>query len=73
MKLNPTNATSQIVENRPVRVGITYQGETVVENGLAAGETVVTDGQLRLAPGVTVSIKSSATNMAPAMTTENVK
>ena len=58
VKPNPTNATSHIIENRPVSVGITYQGETVVESGLADGETVVTDGQLRLAPGVTVSIKS---------------
>jgi len=60
VKPNPTNATIQIVENRPVSTGITYQGETVVEKGLVAGETVVTDGQLRLAPGVKVSVKSSA-------------
>ena len=49
----------QTVEQRPVMTGITYQGETVVQTGLKAGETVVTDGQLRLAPGVKVSIKSS--------------
>jgi multidrug efflux system membrane fusion protein len=30
----------------------------VVQTGLKAGETVVTDGQLRLAPGVKVNIKS---------------
>jgi multidrug efflux pump subunit AcrA (membrane-fusion protein) len=38
-----------------------------VEGGLKAGETVVTDGQLRLAPGVKVSVKASgdsATNSA---------
>jgi multidrug efflux pump subunit AcrA (membrane-fusion protein) len=36
----------------------------VVQSGLNAGETVVTDGQLRLAPGAKVSIKSalSSTN-----------
>ncbi len=59
VKPDPTNATSQIVENRPVTVGVTYQNETVVEKGLQTGETVVTDGQLRLAPGVKVSITSS--------------
>ena len=48
----------QTVEERPVTIGITYQGETVVQTGLKAGETVVTDGQLRLAPGVKVNIKS---------------
>jgi multidrug efflux pump subunit AcrA (membrane-fusion protein) len=31
----------------------------VVQSGLKAGETVVTDGQLRLEPGVKVSIKSA--------------
>jgi multidrug efflux system membrane fusion protein len=49
----------QIAEQRPVTIGITYQGETVVQSGLKAGETVVTDGQLRLEPGTKVSIKSA--------------
>jgi multidrug efflux system membrane fusion protein len=48
----------QTAEERPVTIGITYQGGTVVQQGLKAGETVVTDGQLRLAPGVKVSIKT---------------
>jgi multidrug efflux system membrane fusion protein len=43
-----------------VTAGISYQGGTVIEKGLSAGETVVTDGQLRLAPGVNVDVKSSA-------------
>jgi multidrug efflux system membrane fusion protein len=50
--------SDQTVEERPVTIGITYQGKTVVQTGLKAGETVVTDGQLRLAPGVKVNIKS---------------
>jgi multidrug efflux system membrane fusion protein len=57
----------QTVEERPIAIGIEYQGLTVVTDGLKAGETVVTDGQLRLVPGVKVSIKSSgeaATNSA---------
>jgi multidrug efflux system membrane fusion protein len=47
----------ETVDERPVTIGITYQGETVVQKGLAAGETVVTDGQLRLTPGAKVSVK----------------
>jgi hypothetical protein len=31
----------------------------VLANGLAAGERVVTDGQLRLSPGVKVSVRES--------------
>jgi multidrug efflux system membrane fusion protein len=52
----------QTVEQRPVTIGITSQGGTVVQSGLKAGETVVTDGQLRLAPGVKVSIKTAQTS-----------
>jgi multidrug efflux system membrane fusion protein len=48
----------QTVEERPVTIGITYQEKTVVRRGLAAGETVVTDGQLRLTPGAAVSVKN---------------
>jgi multidrug efflux system membrane fusion protein len=43
-------------ESRPVATGRTIEGFTVVEKGVAAGETVVTDGQLRLVPGVKVTI-----------------
>jgi multidrug efflux system membrane fusion protein len=42
------------VEMRPVAAGVTYGGDTVIEKGMAAGETVVTDGQLRLFPGAHV-------------------
>jgi multidrug efflux system membrane fusion protein len=35
--------------------------EIVVTQGLAAGERVVTDGQIRLAPGLKVEIKDGAT------------
>ena len=49
----------QTVEERPVTIGITYQDETVVQKGLKAGETVVTDGQLRLTPGAKVTIKTA--------------
>jgi multidrug efflux system membrane fusion protein len=49
----------QTVEERAVTTSIEHDGETVVEKGLRAGETVVTDGQLRLAPGVKVSEKTN--------------
>jgi len=42
------------VEIRPVAVGVTYGADTVIEKGMASGETVVTDGQLRLFPGAHV-------------------
>jgi multidrug efflux system membrane fusion protein len=57
VKPDPTNATSQVVEQRAVTIGITYKNVTVVQKGLARGEIVVTDGQLRLAPGVKVTVK----------------
>lgn len=40
---------------RPVVVARTLDNEAVIANGLAGGETVVTDGQLLLADGVRVS------------------
>ena len=45
------------VEMRPVTAGQTIAGETIVEKGVQAGEQVVTDGHLRLVPGVRVEAK----------------
>ena len=45
----------QTVAQRPVTVGVPFQNRIVIANGIAAGETVVTDGQLRLAPGLKVN------------------
>jgi multidrug efflux system membrane fusion protein len=42
------------VEMRTVTIGRSLRGETVVERGLSAGEPVVVEGQLRLAPGTRV-------------------
>lgn len=47
------------VESRPVVVHRTLERETVIEKGLASGERVVTDGQVRLVPGAKVEIKPS--------------
>jgi membrane fusion protein, multidrug efflux system len=44
-------------ENRPVITGRSLGGFTVIEKGLKAGETVVTDGQFQLTPGAKVQIK----------------
>ncbi len=44
-------------ESRPVVVGRTIQDETIIERGVQPGETVVTDGQLRLVPGAKVKVK----------------
>ena len=45
------------VAMRPVEVARTSATEIVVQKGLKAGETVVTDGQLRLVEGSKVSVK----------------
>ena len=42
-------------EVRPVKPGVTSGGKVTIDEGLKAGETVVTDGQLRLTPGAQVS------------------
>jgi multidrug efflux system membrane fusion protein len=44
----------QTVEFRTVSVGRTVGGKTVIERGVSSGETVVTDGQLRLFPGAKI-------------------
>ena len=49
----------QTVENRPVKTGIPFGNEMVVQSGLNAGEKVVTDGQLRLAPKMKVTVKTN--------------
>ena len=45
---------NQTVESRPVTPGIVVNGKTVIEKGVSAGETVVTDGLLMLFPGAPV-------------------
>ncbi len=49
------------VESRPVTLGNDLGREVVIAEGLKPGEMVVTEGQLRLAPGVKVEIKGGAT------------
>jgi len=47
-------------EMREITPGPTVGGETIVEKGLREGETVVTDGQVRLFPGARVTIKTGS-------------
>ena len=42
----------QTFEHRPVKVARTAGDSTLLTDGIKAGETVVTDGQLRLLPGM---------------------
>ncbi len=60
-----------IVELRPVVPGINYGDLIVIEKGLKPGETVVTDGQMRLGPGAKVEQRKSGQggrDAAPAKT-----
>lgn len=46
------------VEIRPVTVARTHGDDSIIATGVKPGESIVTDGQLRLVPGSHVSIKS---------------
>jgi multidrug efflux system membrane fusion protein len=48
----------ETVEARPVRIAWTEGDDAVIEAGVNAGETVVTDGQLRLTPGARITVKA---------------
>jgi multidrug efflux system membrane fusion protein len=54
----------QTVEQRAIEVARARGGESVIQTGLRAGETVVTDGQIRLVPGSRISVKSGAERTA---------
>ncbi len=47
------------VESRPVTVGSRVDQDMVIQAGLEPGETVVTDGQLRLAPGSHIVVRDA--------------
>jgi len=51
-------------QNRPVKVARTIGGDAVISQGISPGETVVTDGQLRLIPGVQVQIRTPSSDTA---------
>jgi multidrug efflux system membrane fusion protein len=45
------------VEYRPITVGARVDQDMVIQSGLEPGETVVTEGQLRLAPGSRIVVR----------------
>ncbi|HUJ32134.1 MAG TPA: efflux RND transporter periplasmic adaptor subunit [Candidatus Acidoferrum sp.] len=49
-------------EARPVKVARTIGPDSVISQGVSAGDRVVTDGQLRLIPGIKVQIKGEASS-----------
>jgi multidrug efflux system membrane fusion protein len=52
------------VEMRPVTVDRTSASETVLASGVQPGDTVVTDGHLRLVPGSRISVKGEGQQQA---------
>jgi multidrug efflux system membrane fusion protein len=54
----------QTVEMRPVTVQRVAASETVLAGGVQPGDTVVTDGHLRLVPGSRISVKSEGNQQA---------
>ena len=53
-------------ELRPVVVERTVGAEAVIAKGLTAGETIVTEGQLRVVPGRAVDVRDPAGGACPA-------
>ena len=53
-------------ELRPVTIARTIDGNAVIGKGLAAGERVVIDGQMRLSNGTRVDVRSAAKEQKPA-------
>ncbi len=56
---------SGVARFRPVVTGRVVDGEIIIEQGVSAGETVVTDGQMKLADGSTVEVRGKAAQPAP--------
>jgi multidrug efflux system membrane fusion protein len=57
--------SDQTAELRPVKVGRTVDGKTVIADGIHAGDKVVTDGQMRLSNGVRVDVRSTTDMTKP--------
>jgi multidrug efflux system membrane fusion protein len=49
----------QTVESRPVTTGSRVDQDIVVERGVRVGETIVTEGHLRLAPGMRIRVRGA--------------
>jgi multidrug efflux system membrane fusion protein len=57
--------SDKTAEARQVALGVLYGNQQVIKSGVNPGETVVTDGQMRIAPGTRVDAKT-ATGQGPA-------
>ncbi len=53
-------------EKRPVKVNRTQNDTVVIDEGVTAGETVVTDGQMRLTPGAAVEVRPAPSGQGAA-------
>ncbi len=53
-----TITAKNLAEPRPIEVGPTYEGLTVVASGLSGGERIVTDGQYKLQRDAPVTVTS---------------
>lgn len=51
---------------RPVSVRRTQAGEAVIDSGLSGGETIITEGQLRVVPGARVAVRAPSTTTSAA-------
>jgi multidrug efflux system membrane fusion protein len=61
------------VEARPIRVGVNNGAYAVVDNGINAGEAVVTAGQYRLEPGIAVKPNRTETSAISATQEKNAQ
>lgn len=59
-------------EPRTVETGLNLEGRTVITSGLNGNEVVVTDGQLRIAPGSKVQFKTALTSAPSSAPTPEV-
>ena len=50
-----------VVEYRPVKLGILSEGMRAIDKGIAAGEWVITSGIQRVRPGITVKPQQTST------------
>jgi multidrug efflux system membrane fusion protein len=63
----PDGKPKTIAEMRPVKLGQRHGDMIVIDEGIAAGERVITDGQMMVQPGLPVAV------MAPAAGTQMAK
>jgi multidrug efflux system membrane fusion protein len=61
--------SDQSVEQRPIKVGYSRDGVTIVEAGLAFDELVVLDGQYKLRPGARVQVTPGGERRQPQVST----